>query len=165
MKKKIAIVHPKMGWGGSEITALFMIEALKKDYDVFFITTGNFEIDSLNKYYGINLKKGEFSLIKVPMPFGLKNTSKFSDLRWRFIQRYCQKISNQFDLMINNYNFCDFKKKSIQIATDIQELSEIMHLDGFKKMWYGKSFPRKIYNKICDIISPIRIEEWKKVFY
>lgn len=162
MKKKIAIIHPKMGWGGSEVTALFMIEALKNDYDVSFVTTGSFDANSINKYYGTSLKEGEFSLIKVPMPFGLKNTAKFAGLRWRFIQKYCQKISSQFDLMINNYNFCDFKKKSIQIATDIQELPEIMHLEGFKKMWYGKSFLRKIYNKICDFISLSNLEEWKK---
>ena len=38
-KNKIAIVHPKMGWGGSEATVLWAIEALKNDYNVSLITT------------------------------------------------------------------------------------------------------------------------------
>ncbi|MGA2418082.1 MAG: hypothetical protein ABSF55_02495, partial [Candidatus Staskawiczbacteria bacterium] len=106
-KIKIAIIHPKLGWGGSEATVLWMIASLKDDYDISLITSGTVDIFRLNKFYGTRLDQKEFSIIQVPMPLFLKNTDKFAALRDRFVQRYCQKISSQFNLMINAYSPCD----------------------------------------------------------
>ncbi|MFZ6017576.1 MAG: glycosyltransferase family 4 protein [Nitrospirota bacterium] len=160
-RPKVAIVHPKLGWGGSEAIALWVILALKDDYDVSLITSGRVDISGLNKYYGLNLDPKEFLIIQVPMPLGLKNTAKFSALRGRLIQRYCQRVASQFDLMISAYNPCDFKVKGIQFAVDIEELPAILPLQNWKRWWYGDTFLRRIYLKFCDWISPDNPEAWK----
>jgi len=162
MKKNIAIIHPKLGWGGSEATVFWMLQALRDDYDISFVTNGRVDFFSINKYYGTALKPGDFSVIQIPMPLGLKNTHKFAALRGRFIQRYFQRIASKYDLMINAYNPCDFKTSGIQFATDMMELPEIIPLSTLGKIFYGRTFLRKIYLHLCDLISVSRPEEWKK---
>lgn len=44
MKKKIGIVHAQWGWGGSEGVALWMLEALKQEYDLTLITSAPVDI-------------------------------------------------------------------------------------------------------------------------
>jgi glycosyltransferase involved in cell wall biosynthesis len=158
--KKIAIMHPKLGWGGSEATVFWMIEALKNNYKITLITSGKIDILKINNYYGTNLKPEDFSVIDVSMPFFLKGTDKFAALRGRFIQRYCQRVAKQFDLIVSAYNPCNFKTKGIQIATDMQKLPEIMELKNFKKQFYGDSLLRRLYLKLCDLVSPDNIEGW-----
>lgn len=161
-KAKIGIVHPKLGRGGSEAVALWTLTALKDDYDVTLITSGKVDISFLNEYYGTNLDLKEFSLIQVPLPFGLGNTKKFAAIRGGLIQRYCQGIALNFDLMISSYNPCDFKTKGIQFATDIQELSAIISLKGWKRWWYDNTLLREAYLKVYDWVSSGDREGWKK---
>jgi len=161
MRKKIAIIHPRLGWGGSEATALWMIEALKNEYDVSLVTTGNVDVSGLNAYYGTGLYQKEFSVMYVPMPLGLRKTMKFAALRGRFIQRYCQKIASQFDVMIDAYSPCDFKTRGIQFATDIAQLPTIIDLSSVTMAWYGDTFLRKMYLALCDLVSPLHPEAWK----
>lgn len=164
MQKKIAIVYPKFGLGGSEPVALRMIDALKDEYAIFLITSGEFDISVLNKSYNTNLSFEDFSLIRVKMPFGIENTDKFSALRGRFIQRYCQKISGQFDAIISAYNPMDFKVKGLQYVADIAELPEIISLSEFQKLFYGKTILRKFYLKLCDWVSPLNSGGWTENF-
>lgn len=164
MRKKIAIIYPKFGKGGSEPVALRMVEALKDEYDVFLITSGKFDISALNKSYNTDLSLEDFSLIQVKMPFGIENTDKFSALRGRFIQRYCQKISGHFDVMLSAYNPMDFKVGGLQYVADMAELPEIISLSGFQKLFYGKTILRKVYLKLCDLVSPLNLGSLKGNF-
>ena len=63
--------------------------------------------------------------------------------------------------MIDAYSPCDFKTKGIQFATDIQELSKIILLSGWRKLWYNKTVLRRIYLKICDFISESNPKEMR----
>jgi hypothetical protein len=45
---EVGIVHPRLGFGGSEAPALWTIEALKRDFDVALVTGGPIGIDQLN---------------------------------------------------------------------------------------------------------------------
>lgn len=158
---KIAIVHPQLGWGGSEAVALWALAALKDDYDVCLITSGSVDILHLNEYYGTNLDPKEFAILQVPLPLGLRNTTRFAALRWRFIQRYCQRMASSFDLMISAYNPFVFGVKGIQLVADLEELSTILPLRNWKRWWYGNTPLRKAYLKVCDWISPASPEVWK----
>jgi glycosyltransferase involved in cell wall biosynthesis len=149
---KIAVVHPGLGQGGSEARALWLISALKNDYDVSLITANKVDIQQLNRYYGTSLDPKEFKIIKAPLPFWLNKSKKFAALKGRFIQRYCQNLSFNFDIMISAYNPINFKKRSIQFIADF----------SFDEESRQNNFLRKIYLRICDWISPINIESWKK---
>ena len=49
---KIAVVHPRIiAGGGSESCSLWIVEALKNDYDVSLITMGEANLDVFNKSF------------------------------------------------------------------------------------------------------------------
>jgi len=156
-KAKIAILHPKFGKGGSEARALWILDALKNEHQVFLITSGKLDIQELNEYYGTNLNSEEFSIIQVPLPFFLQKTEKFAALRGHLIQKYCQKLAPNFDLLISTYNLCDFGKKSIQFIADFsfdEEFRQNIIPENFRKWYLSKNLFREIYLKFCNFISP-----------
>jgi len=161
-KAKIGILHPKFGRGGSEARALWAVVALKDDYEVSLITSGKVGLLQLNEYYGMDLNPKEFSIIQVPLSFCFKNTSKFAALRGRFIQRYCQRLAQNFDLLISTYNPCDFGKRAIQFIADFsfdEELRQDLVPQALGKWYHQKTFLRKIYLKACDLVSPYNLEK------
>ena len=160
-RDKIAIVHPRLGWGGSEAVALWALAALKDEYDVSLITTGNVDIHGINEFYGTELDSSEFSIVQVPLPLGIGKTTKFAALRGRFVQRYCQRIASSFDLMVSGYNPCVFGVKGIQLVADLEDLPAILALRNWKRWWYGNTPLRKAYLKLCDLISSANPAAWK----
>jgi glycosyltransferase involved in cell wall biosynthesis len=158
---KVAIVHPRLGWGGSEAVALWALAALKDDYDVSLITSGRVDIQRLNEFYGTNLTPEEFSILQVPLPLGIRKTTKFAAVRGRFIQRYCQRVASRFDLLISAYNPCVFGVRGIQLVADLEELPKILPLQNWKRWWYGNTPLRKAYLKVCDWISPANPASWE----
>ena len=69
-KVKVAVVHPGLGFGGSEAPALWTLEALKKDYDLTLISLRDVDLERLNAYYGTSLAPGDFSTQRAPLPGG-----------------------------------------------------------------------------------------------
>lgn len=155
-KPKIAIIYPEFGLGGSEARPLWLITALKDEYDVFLITTGNFNLEKLNIAYGTNLKKEDFKIILIKPGFRL--FKKFDALRNYKIIRFCKKNFHNFDLMISGYNTMDFGGKGIQFIADFSFSDELRrHFDSqsksSRKWFYKKSFLRIVYLWFAKIIS------------
>lgn len=154
---KIAIIHPNLiAGGGSEVCALWMIEALKDDYDVTIITSHCEDFAKLNTAYFSSLKKDQVSLVKVPMPRYLKR--RFNALRGALLERFCKRAARSFDLMISSYNVMDFGKKGIQYIVDFSFDDTLRRkLDkgrkGLRNLLYADSFFRSLYLKLCNIVS------------
>ena len=159
-RTNIAIVHPRLGWGGSEAVALWALMALKDEYAVTLITSGEVDIKRLNEFYGTSLDSEQISILQVPLPLGLRKTTKFAAIRGRFVQRYCQRVAPRFDLMISAYNPCVFGVKGIQLIADIAELATIIPLQNWKRWWYGTTSLRMAYLKLCDWISSPDAAAW-----
>ena len=49
---RVVIGHPMISFGGSESILMWLIEALKQDFDVTVVTTGGWDLAALNDYYG-----------------------------------------------------------------------------------------------------------------
>jgi len=129
-KARVAIVHPRLGHGGSEARALHLIAALKDDYDVSLITGGVVRLDRLNAYYGTSLSSSDFAVLRAPMPSALAVSRRFDALRGAFVQRYCRGIARHFDLMVSAYNRMDFGVPGIQFLADFsfdEELRRRFH--------------------------------------
>jgi len=166
-RAKVAIVHPKLGFGGSEARALWLLEALKRDYDVCLITGGKVDLLRLNEYYGTRLSPQEFSIREVRMPLDLQRTSKFAGLRGAFFQRYLKRVSLEFDVMISAYNPCDFGVRGIQFIGDfsfVEEWRSTLHpsLQNYRRWWYGDSPLRNVYLAFCNLVSKPNPDTWKR---
>lgn len=165
MKKKIAIIHPELKLGGSELVAVWLVEVLKKDYDVSLITTGSVDLSQLNHYYGTDIKDGEVRVISLPIPWLFKK--RFDALRGYSLARFCKKEARQFDLMISTYNPMDFGKKGIQCIADLSfddQLRRIYDPEPQKsnRWFYKKSFLRTGYLAFSHMLSGASKEGFKK---
>ena len=164
---RLGVVHPRLGFGGSEAAALWAIEALKRDFSVSLITSGKVDLERLNDYYGTSLQTGEFSILEVPLPPGLRGTARFAGLRGAFVQRFCRRLAPRFDLMINTYNVCDYGAPTIQLIADfgfVEDWRFTMNppLRGWRTWWYGKTPIRKGYLLLCRAIAGKTAESWKQ---
>jgi glycosyltransferase involved in cell wall biosynthesis len=164
---KVAIVHPRLGFGGSESPALWTIEALKGDYDVTLISTGEADVDRLNSYYGTSLAPGDFSHRSVQLPAGLRSTGKFAGLKGRFLLRYVRRAAPEFDFLISAYGPMDFGKPGIQMIADFSFVEEWrLELNPSFRKWkgwfYGKTFVRDVYLGVCDAVARVHSDAWKQ---
>jgi len=48
MRPRVAVMHPQLGYGGSETVPLWTVQALKRDYHVTLITGGPVDLPRLN---------------------------------------------------------------------------------------------------------------------
>ena len=83
-KARVAVVHPGLGFGGSEAPALWTLAALKGLYHVTLITLDNIDLDRLNAYYGTKLCAQDFNVQRAPLPHGVRRPGRFAALRGRF---------------------------------------------------------------------------------
>lgn len=163
---KVAIVHPRLGFTGSEAKVLWTAEALKDRYDVTLISGGPTDLCCLNAYYGTNLKPGEVSILRAPMPPGLRDSARFAGLRWGFTDRFCRQVAPRFDLMINGYGPADFGSRGMQYIADFgfdAELSRTLHplANRGKDWWYGPSPWRAAYTRLCETVSSTAGRHWE----
>lgn len=166
-RKKIAIIHPQLNvGGGSEACALWIAEALKQEYNVSLIASGEINLGRLNEFYGTNLSENEIDAIEIPISRLFKN--KFDALRTYKLARFCKKIAPKFDVMISTYNFLmDFGKPGVQLIADLSfddELRRTYDIEpGKPRKWlYKKSFMRECYLKLAEILAGASRDDWKK---
>jgi len=163
---KIAVIHPRLVvGGGSESKALWMLETLKDDYEVFLITMGKIDLNQLNECYGTNLKPDEFKIISIPIPYLLRK--RFDALRGYRLARFCKQHASEFDLMISTYNTMDFGKRGIQCIADFSfddRLRRAFHpsLKGLNSLFYRASPARSIYLKLANILAGDSKDGWKR---
>jgi len=164
-RRKVAVIHPRLGRGGSEARALWAIDALKGSYDVTLVTSGEVDFASLNAYYGTQLSLGDVTVLRAPLPPLLRSTGRFEALRGHLFQRFCQRIASRFDLMVSAYNPMDFGVPAVQFVADFSfDDGMRRELDGTERglgrIVYGANPLRKSYFLLCSAISPSGPERW-----
>ena len=136
MKKKIAILHPSFGWGGAEAVCVWVIDALKDNYDLdLIITEKNVTIHKINKFYETSFSDHDFNIIKIFFPIGGYL------LKTHLAQRYLKNNIKKYDFAISTNNEMDFAKKGIQY----------IHYPILKKK--KKNILKKLYKKFVFSLS------------
>lgn len=107
---RIAVTHPRLGRGGSELTAMWAIEALKDEHDITLITGGGVDLIGLNALCGTSLEHDEFTVLSPSPPLWLRLVRKAVKrglLGGVLYDRMCINMAHQFDAVISAKNFCD----------------------------------------------------------
>jgi glycosyltransferase involved in cell wall biosynthesis len=135
------------------------LQALRQEYDVSLITCGPVDLARLNVYYGTRLQPRDFTVHRVRLPLGIGvKGRRLAAVQGHVLQRYCQHIARQFDVMISAYNPCSFGVPAIQFVSDFAFVPEwrfSIHptLQGRRRWWYADSPLRKTYLGLCNLIS------------
>ena len=117
--RSIAISHPNLGFGGSEITALWMLQSLQDEYDLTLLTGNTVEWERLNAFCGTRVLPERIRVLIAPMPGWLKRGGAGDAMRGAFFQRFCRYLGPRFDLCISAYNIVDFGSPAIQFIADL----------------------------------------------
>jgi glycosyltransferase involved in cell wall biosynthesis len=162
-KQKIAILFPAFMMGGAESIALWMIEALKKDYAVTLITFSTLDLDEVNRLYSTHLNPDEFTIQipykKTPLPGILTNHYRYFTARQHLLLRYFKAVQTEFDLAIGAYNEMDMGKPGIQYLNSPMFGKE--HEEGRSILGYPDSPLRRLYHRIFEWISDFSCERMK----
>jgi glycosyltransferase involved in cell wall biosynthesis len=166
MMLKVALFHPRLGFGGSEAAVLWTLQALRGNYDLTLISAGPVDLRRLNQYYGTDLSGEDFSYRQVRLPSWLERSGKFAALQGRFGQRYVQQVASEFDVLIGLYGPLDCGRPCIQRVVDfsfVEEWRLQLHptFRRWKAWFYGPTLLRRAYLNLCDRISPMRPDAWK----
>lgn len=162
---KIAVIHPqpRVG-GGSENKALWIVQTLKEQADVYFIVMGTINLEELNKFYGTALTRRDITVIEIPIPFGLKN--RFDALRNYRLDRYIRRNSDAFDILISTYNPMNFRKVGIQFLSDFSfddpmRRKLLAKPKSFRSWVYNKTPIRSAYLKLGRLLSGNSGDGWR----
>jgi len=148
---RLVIGHPRIGFGGSESTMMWLIEALKHDFDVTVMTTGGWDLTRLNSYYGTHVEANEVTVRIAPVPFPMRGLNAAA-FRGACYQRFARQIAGEYDVRISAYNMTDWGMPAVHFLADFSWNREIRdRLDPPSPgLIYRESFLRRAYLKIAS---------------
>jgi len=151
-RPRVALLHPQLGYGGSERVTLSIAEALQEDYEVSLITTRRgkerVDLDRLNSFCDTGVDERKITVIEAPLPQLLR--TNFAALRGGVFARFCRKLAPEFDLMFMTYGAMDMGVRGIQLIHDPLFTPELHRLltpfpRGLRGWFYRDSLLRKVY--------------------
>ena len=138
--------------------ALWIIEALKKDYALSLVTTGRLSLERLNRTWGTSIAPDDLRLVRVP-PFFLNYTDRFTTLRGALLTRFCRRIAPRFEAMFATYGVMDFGRQGIQYIGDFlfaQKIGAALYpapKAGEKDLFHRDSPARRAYVKLGEALD------------
>ena len=148
---KAVIGHPYIGRGGSEARVMWLIEALKRDFDVTVVTTGGWDLAALNGYYGTRVREEEVKVRIAPVPWPVRGLNAAA-LRGACFQRFARQIAGEYDVRISAYNPTDWGFPAVHFIADFcwhQKIRERLHPPS-PGIIYRDSLLRRAYLKIAS---------------
>lgn len=165
MRPRIAVVHPQLlPGGGSEVCAMWALQALADDHRVTLITMGRPDLAALDRSSGTTIDKSGIEVRSLPIPPGLRR--RFDALRGARLDRYCRRIAGDFDAVISIYNPMDFGLPGIQLVADFSfddGLRREVHAESGAAggTLYAASVGRSLYLRLAAALSGRSDEGWK----
>jgi glycosyltransferase involved in cell wall biosynthesis len=154
----VAIVHPRIGRGGSEALVMWGTEALKKEFDLSIITTNPIDLGGLNSFYGTNVRPQEVTLRQVPIPRVVSEIRGAAAIRGALFQRGMRRIAREYDVLISAYNLCDLGSPAIHLldlSWDEELRTEFsVAPGGIEGVFHRVRSVRALYLSLARTISP-----------
>lgn len=96
---------------------MWLIEALKPDFEVTVVTTGGWDRSALNAYYGTQVGEDEVKVRIAPVPFLMRSLS-VAAVRGACYQRFARQIAGEYDVRISAYNPNDWGLPAVHFIGD-----------------------------------------------
>lgn len=158
MKKRVGLVHHNIlvHRGGGDLTCAWILEALKDDYDLTYVTWGKkIDLEEVDNFYGTSLSKSGMKVNYIPSLNFLKFDTRPFWLIIALMERYMKSRKDDFDIPFSTYNEIDFGKRGIQF---VQGPSRSSSGAQFYLLDYKESWLRKKYHDFCCWFSGFKVE-------
>ena len=161
--KRVLLVQPSLQPpGGSNGVAAWVLQALVTSCRVTVLTWHPVEIDPINRFFGTQLRRGDFDTIEVPrawraladhlpMPAAL--------IRLSLLMRYTRKVSDAFDVVFGVYNETDYGRRGIQYIHYPTYLRPRPQVD--LRWYHPPQAGLNLYYALADRIAGFSLERMK----
>ena len=125
---------------------MWLIEALKANFEMTVVTTGGWDLAALNNFYGTRIADSEVTVRIAPIPFPVRHLSAAA-LRGACYQRFARKVAAEYDVRISAYNPTDWGMPAVHFIADFNWVPEIRRQLELPSpgVIYRNTFLRKIY--------------------
>ncbi|MEL7037388.1 MAG: glycosyltransferase [Cyanobacteria bacterium J06592_8] len=120
-KASIAVFYPSFQGGGAESVGLWILEALKDQYNVTLFTLFPIDFKKLNSAYGTHLSEERVTIqsflpksAKTSLDFLVANNNVVRKLLNHFYIREFKANAQEYDLVLSGYNATDLGQRGIQ---------------------------------------------------
>lgn len=152
----ILVTHPWMGRGGSEATAMWVLQSLQDDYRVTFATSSPVDWDELNEAYGTEVDPEKIGLLRGPRLPTVDSPRKLVAAQLRWFERFCHRIAGRYDLCLSSYNPVDFGRPGIQLIGDFsfsEEMRGRLYIHGESRFCHRETLLRHAYLAAAKLIG------------
>ncbi len=106
-------------YGGGSVVAVFVLEALKREYDVTLLTWENVDVAAARVYYGAPLQDGDFEVVQAPARLRrwvARLPIRAEQLKLGLLMRAARQLLGEraFDAVIGTDNEADFGRRAVQ---------------------------------------------------
>jgi len=152
-KPQIAVLFPAFLGGGAEAVCLWIIEALKGEYDLTLFTFSDINFDVLNRFYATCLSMEDIRVIRLfpKLPRFVSDSYSFFSLRQHLLCRYFKNVGRDFDISISAFNEMDMGRPGIQYIH--YPMFGLGHEPARRIVGHPDSTFRRIYRSICRKFS------------
>jgi glycosyltransferase involved in cell wall biosynthesis len=129
---------------------MWLIEALKSEFEVTVVTTGGWDRNALNACYGTRVEEKDVTVRIAPVPFPVRGL-RVAALRGACYQSFAREIAAEYDLRISAYNMTDWGLPAVHFIADFSWHQGIRdRLDPpTPGLIYRNSLPRRAYLKLA----------------
>jgi glycosyltransferase involved in cell wall biosynthesis len=162
--KRILMVQPSLQPpGGGNGVAVWMIEGLKREYEISVLAWTPVDLPPINRYYGTALSPSDF-MAHLP-PAWLRRAldagpASLSLLKTSLLLRWCKKVKQQYDLIITANNEADFGCRGIQYVHFPWTYQPRPQVD--LRWYHGASILVDAYYRLCIWLGQLSIERMKQ---
>ncbi len=164
-KASVAVLHPRMGFGGSEAFAMWTLEALKDDCRVALVAGGRINLSELNAFYGTAIDSDECEIVELRLPWPLAKVEWGAALRGAFVNRSMRRHLDRFDILISAYNIVDLGRPAIHHLADFSWDETLRrHYDpapaGLRRVFHTNRTLRQGYLALTKTIARQRTDDF-----
>jgi len=118
-RPRVGVVISKYGRGGAGTHAVWAIQALRDSARVEFITCSDVHLNELNRFYGTDLRQGDFTFAPPPLPRWLRTGNRLCALRDALFYRHVVARARELDAVISAHNCLNVGVRAIQYIADV----------------------------------------------
>lgn len=161
--KRVLLVQPSLQPpGGSNAVAAWVLQALVAEHRVTVLSWQPVEVEPINRFFGTDLRRGDFDTIVVPrswrlLPDLLPTPAMLVKLS--LLMRYTRQVSAPFDVIFGVFNETDYGRRGIQYINYPSYLRPRPQVD-FR--WYHQpAAALTAYYSLADRVAGFSLERMK----
>ncbi|HEX8027454.1 MAG TPA: glycosyltransferase [Vicinamibacterales bacterium] len=154
--KRVLVIQPSLQPpGGANGVAAWVLQALVAVHQVTVLSWQPVEIEPINRFFGTDLRRGDFETIEVPQRWrtiGDRLPIPAALIKLSLLMRYTRRISDGFDVIVGLHNEADYGRRGIQYVHYPTYLRPrpVVDLRWYHRLQAGLNIYYRLADRVAD---------------